>query len=59
MQKLNLEIARVIARPEVRASLANLGFATTHSTPAEFQRVVNADIARWTKLALRIGLKAD
>ncbi|WP_416051618.1 tripartite tricarboxylate transporter substrate binding protein [Cupriavidus basilensis] len=59
VQKLNLEISWVIARPEVRANLANLGFATTHSTPAQFQRVVNADIARWTKLALRIGLKAD
>ncbi|WP_059414951.1 tripartite tricarboxylate transporter substrate binding protein [Cupriavidus basilensis] len=59
VRKLNVEIARAVARPEIRANLAQLGFAATYSTPAEFQGVVDADMARWQKLAARIGLRAD
>ena len=59
VQKLNTEIARAIARPEIKASLAQLGFATTTSTPAEFQKLVTTDIDRWQKFATRINLLAD
>ncbi|WP_454724868.1 MULTISPECIES: tripartite tricarboxylate transporter substrate binding protein [Cupriavidus] len=59
VRKLNAEIARAVARPEIRTNLAQLGFAATYSTPDEFQGVVDADIARWQKLATRIGLRAD
>lgn len=59
IEKLNAEIARAVARPDVKASLAQLGFATTTSTPAEFQKLVNADIDRWKKLTARINLRAD
>ena len=59
VQKLNAEIAKAVAKPEIKASLAQLGFATTTSTPAEFQKLVNGDIDRWQKLASKINLIAD
>ncbi|MNF15104.1 Tripartite tricarboxylate transporter family receptor [compost metagenome] len=59
MQRLNTEIARAIARPEVKASLTQLGFATTTSTPAEFQKLVSADIDRWQKFTTKINLLVD
>ena len=59
VQKLNAEIARAIAKPEIKASLAHLGFATTTSTPAEFQKLVTNDIDRWQKFATKINLLVD
>jgi tripartite-type tricarboxylate transporter receptor subunit TctC len=59
VQKLNAEIARAVAKPEIKASLAQLGFATTTSTPAEFQKLVNSDIDRWQKLVSKINLNLD
>ncbi|ODV44303.1 ABC transporter substrate-binding protein [Cupriavidus sp. UYMMa02A] len=59
VKKLNAEIAKAVAKPEIKASLAQLGFATTTSTPAEFQKLVNSDIDRWQKLASKINLIAD
>ncbi|WP_042877695.1 tripartite tricarboxylate transporter substrate binding protein [Cupriavidus necator] len=59
VEKLNAEIARAVARPDIKASLAQLGFATTTSTPAEFQKLVNADIDRWKKLTAKINLRVD
>ncbi|MHA7684343.1 tripartite tricarboxylate transporter substrate binding protein [Cupriavidus sp. PET2-C1] len=59
VQKLNAAIAKAVAKPEVKANLAQLGFATASSTPAEFQKVVNTDIERWKKLAAQIGLRID
>ncbi|ULX50836.1 ABC transporter substrate-binding protein [Cupriavidus taiwanensis] len=59
VQKLNAEIARAIAKPEIKASLTQLGFATTTSTPAEFQKLVNADIDRWQKFTAKMSLVVD
>lgn len=59
VQRLNTEIARAIARPEIKASLTQLGFATTTSTPAEFQKLVSSDIDRWQKFATKINLLVD
>ncbi|WP_029047083.1 tripartite tricarboxylate transporter substrate binding protein [Cupriavidus sp. amp6] len=59
VQKLNAEIARAVAKPEIKASLTQLGFATTTSTPAEFQKLVNSDIDRWQKFATKINLLVD
>ncbi|MEM5433236.1 tripartite tricarboxylate transporter substrate binding protein [Cupriavidus oxalaticus] len=59
VQKLNAEIARAIAKPEVKAALTQLGFATTTSTPAEFQKLVSADIDRWQKFTTKINLVVD
>jgi tripartite-type tricarboxylate transporter receptor subunit TctC len=57
--RLNAEIATAIARPDIKATLTQLGFATTTSSPAQFQTLINADIDRWQKLATRIHLQAD
>ncbi|URF05531.1 tripartite tricarboxylate transporter substrate binding protein [Cupriavidus campinensis] len=59
VQKLNAEIAKAMAKPEIKASLAQLGFATTTSTPAEFQKLVTTDIDRWQKFATKINLLVD
>ena len=57
--KLNGEIVRILANPEVNARLASVGIETMTSTPeglAEFQRV---ETARWAKLVRDAGIAPE
>ena len=50
-------IAKVLDDPEVRKAFADQGFVTVGSTPAEFAKVIEAEIESNKKLAARIDLK--
>jgi tripartite-type tricarboxylate transporter receptor subunit TctC len=51
MARLHEAIVQVMARPEVRDKLQELGNDTRVTTPAEFRARVEADLARWRPLA--------
>ncbi|MFJ1299648.1 tripartite tricarboxylate transporter substrate binding protein [Pseudomonadota bacterium AL_CKDN230030165-1A_HGKHYDSX7] len=57
--KLNAAVAAIMARPAMRNNLLDLGFAPTASSAAEFDRLVHADIARFTALTRELGLRVD
>ncbi|WP_454673041.1 tripartite tricarboxylate transporter substrate binding protein [Achromobacter pestifer] len=59
VDKLNAAVTKVVRRPEVQASLREQGFTPASSTPREFQKMINADIDRYTALTESIGLRAD
>lgn len=59
VQRLNAEIAAVLALPDTREKLASQGLDTRSSTPNEFARLLTADIARWATLVQKLGLHAD
>jgi tripartite-type tricarboxylate transporter receptor subunit TctC len=59
VQRLNSEIAAVLAQPDTREKLASQGLDTRSSTPDEFERTIVADIARWQKVVQKLGLHAD
>ncbi|MFO1269885.1 MAG: tripartite tricarboxylate transporter substrate-binding protein [Steroidobacteraceae bacterium] len=44
------ETAKVMSRPDVVGKLAGIGLGATSSTPAEAQRVLATEVARWQKL---------
>ena len=44
------ETAKVMARPDVVQKLANIGLGATSTTPAEAQRILASEVARWQKL---------
>ena len=48
--RLNAEINRIVAMPEVRERIANLGAEAVGSTPAQMAQHVNAEIAKWRKV---------
>jgi tripartite-type tricarboxylate transporter receptor subunit TctC len=50
INRLNGEINRIVAIPEVRERLAALGAEAIGSTPAEMARHVNGEIANWRKV---------
>lgn len=59
VNKLQAEIARVIALPDVRERLDALGVDPSAIRGEEFAKVVAADIARWTAVAQAANIRAD
>jgi tripartite-type tricarboxylate transporter receptor subunit TctC len=57
VMKLNGEIARVLALPEVKAKLAAAGFDARTSTPEWFGQFIQAETLKWAKLLKGIGIK--
>lgn len=59
VQKLQTEIAAVLAQADVKEKLASQGLDTRSTTPDEFQRILVADIKRWAAIVQKLGLHAD
>lgn len=59
VDQLNAAVVQVLARPAMQEDLRQLGFRPTMTTPAEFQQLVQADIARFAAVTERIGLRVD
>src|SRR5580704_11972379 len=56
---LNTEINKILARPDVKETLAKQGAVGMSMTPAEFDAFLRAQIAKWEKVVNSAGLKLD
>ena len=59
VNRLSAELARVLHTNEVRNSLDAQGAITIGSTPAEFERRIHADTAKWRQVITTAGIKLD
>jgi len=59
VRRLNEVVAGIVAQRQMRHDLLQLGYTPAASTPAEFQALVQRDIARFGQLTARMGLHAD
>jgi tripartite-type tricarboxylate transporter receptor subunit TctC len=57
--KINADTNTALADPAIRAKLAETGYAAGGSSPAELEKMLKADIAKWSALAQSAGLKLD
>jgi tripartite-type tricarboxylate transporter receptor subunit TctC len=57
IDKLQREIARIVALPEVKERLAAIGYTPVGNTPEEFAAQIKADVARWAKVIRDAGIK--
>ena len=55
--KLNAELLRVIAAPDVKERMFGLGMEVAGGTPEEFGALVRSDIAKWAKVIRDAGIK--
>jgi tripartite-type tricarboxylate transporter receptor subunit TctC len=53
------EIARIVALPEVKQRLQDLGFDPVANTPAEFGARIKSEMDRWAKVIEDAHIKAD
>ena len=57
--KLNQEILRALADPEVKERLALLGADIVASSPEQTAAIFKADLAKYTKVAQAANIRAD
>ena len=59
VERWNSEIARVVALPETRQRLQDLGFEPVADTPAHFGERIKSEIAKWAKVVHDANIRAD
>ncbi len=59
ISRLNEETVKVIARPDVKQTLANMAIDAFTSTPEELGEYVKSEIQKWARLAKDAGLQAE
>ena len=60
VQRLNGELAKVLAQPAVADRFAQVGFEPApDSGPEEFGRWISSELARWSKVVSEAGIKPD
>jgi tripartite-type tricarboxylate transporter receptor subunit TctC len=59
VEKLNGEIKKLVALPDVKEKLEALGFGPIADTPAEFGARINSEMARWAKVINEAKIKIE
>ncbi len=58
-EQLHAAVAAVLAAPDVKERYATLGMETVGSTPAEFQKFMAEDLAKWGRIIKELGITAE
>jgi tripartite-type tricarboxylate transporter receptor subunit TctC len=59
IEKLNKEISTVVADPDMKARLADLGVDPMLMTPGEFGKFIADEIEKWAKVIRTAGIKVE
>jgi tripartite-type tricarboxylate transporter receptor subunit TctC len=59
VEKLNVEIGKVLKRPEVQQAWTKQGAVPMIMTPAEFEKYLRDDIEKWAKVVKASGAKVQ
>lgn len=59
VDKLHRETARILAAPDVRKKLNDLGLDVIGGTPAELAAVIEREIPQWAKVIKQAGIRAS
>lgn len=57
--RLNREFKQILALPDVRAAFETQGMTPAHSSPEEFQALMEKDAQRWAAVIKAQGIRAD
>lgn len=59
VEQLSAEVAKAMATPVIRERTTEQGATPVGSTPAQFERFVRDEIAKWTRIIQQAGIKLD
>jgi len=59
IERLNSEVGKALKHPELRSRLQSEGAEAVASSPQEFGAFFKAEIAKWTRIVQRSGMRAD
>ena len=57
--RLNADFRKLLAEPDVKKRLQELGIDVVASSPEEFGAVIRSEISKWTKVAKTANIKLD
>jgi tripartite-type tricarboxylate transporter receptor subunit TctC len=57
--RLSLDTVKVLALPELRSQLTELGIEVIGNTPDEFAAVIKSEIPKWAKVIKDVGIRPD
>jgi len=57
VDRLNMEIGKIIAKPAIRDAWAKQGAVPMTMTPAQFEAYMKGDIDKWAKVIQQAGIK--
>ena len=59
VMRLNAEIVKALAQPDIRDALAREGYEAIGDTPEQFAALIKAEVARYAKLIKAAGIQAN
>jgi len=59
VKRLNAEMVKILAMPDVRDKLVGLGAEPVGDTPAEFAALVKTEVVKWSDVVKKSGAKVD
>jgi tripartite-type tricarboxylate transporter receptor subunit TctC len=59
MTRMQAEVLKALAQPDVRQRFAAVGFETVGSTPAEFGAYIEKELTKWRKVVQDAGMSAN
>jgi tripartite-type tricarboxylate transporter receptor subunit TctC len=59
VQKLNAEVLKILAMPDVRERFVSQGVEPVGSTPEQFGEHIKSQMAKWAKVVQDAGVKAE
>jgi tripartite-type tricarboxylate transporter receptor subunit TctC len=59
VDKVYKQAAQMVAAPEMKEKLAQLGLDTTSDSPDAFGSIIKSDIAKWAKVITEANIKAE
>ncbi len=59
INKLNVEIVRILHEPDVKERMAALGAETVGSSPEQFAAFIKSEIAKWVRIVKISGAKVE
>ena len=57
--KINADVDALLKDADIRATMAKSGLTVVGGSPADFKRVIDADVARWGPLITKLGVKLN
>jgi tripartite-type tricarboxylate transporter receptor subunit TctC len=59
VERLQKDIAAVLAEPDIRSRYATLGIEPVGNTPAQFTEQIRADLGRWQKVVRQANIRIE
>lgn len=59
VERLNTEIEKILATPDVKAKFEGLGLQHTPNTPAQFAQFGKEELAKWTRIIKEANVKPE